>query len=103
MIDLRSDTVTRPTAAMRAAMTAAPVGDDVYGEDPTVLELERRTAELLGHEGGLVCATGLPANLLGVPTVLQAGQGVLFHVGAHRPPSQDGGTCGGARPDHAYL
>ena len=66
MIDLRSDTVTRPTPAMRAAMADAPVGDDVYGEDPTVLELERRTAALLGQEAGLYCATGSLANLLGV-------------------------------------
>ncbi|MFL6065459.1 MAG: threonine aldolase family protein [Friedmanniella sp.] len=83
MIDLRSDTVTRPTAAMRAAMTAAPVGDDVYGEDPTVLELERRTAELLGHEAGLFCATGSLANLLGVRTLVEPGQEVLCDVGAH--------------------
>jgi threonine aldolase len=48
VIDLRSDTVTRPTEAMRAAMLAAPVGDDVYGEDPTVTELERRVADALG-------------------------------------------------------
>ena len=53
MIDLRSDTVTRPTAAMRAAMAAASVGDDVYGEDPTVNELERDAAALLGKEAGL--------------------------------------------------
>src|SRR4051794_18695911 len=83
MIDLRSDTVTRPTAAMQAAMTAAPVGDDVYGEDPTVLELERRTAELLGHEAGLYCASGSLANLLGVRTLVEPGQEVLCDVGAH--------------------
>jgi len=50
MIDLRSDTVTRPTAAMREAMAAAPVGDDVFGDDPTVLELEQRVADLLGKK-----------------------------------------------------
>ena len=83
MIDLRSDTVTRPTAAMRAAMAQAPVGDDVYGEDPTVLELERRTAELLGHEAGLFCATGSLANLLGVRMLVEPGQEVLCDVGAH--------------------
>ena len=83
MIDLRSDTVTRPTDAMRAAMAAASVGDDVYGEDPTVLELERRTAERLGHEAGLFCATGSLANLLGVWTLVQPGQEVLCDVGAH--------------------
>jgi threonine aldolase len=83
LIDLRSDTVTRPTDAMRAAMAAAPVGDDVYGEDPSVLELERRTAELLGHEAGLFCATGSLANLLGVRMLVEPGQEVLCDVGAH--------------------
>ena len=66
MIDLRSDTVTQPTPGMRAAMAAAPVGDDVYGEDPTLNELERRTAELLGHEAGLFVASGTGANQLGL-------------------------------------
>ncbi len=83
MIDLRSDTVTRPTEAMRAAMLAAPVGDDVYGEDPTVIELEQRTAALLGHEAGLFCSTGSLANLLGVWLLVQPGQEVLCDVGAH--------------------
>lgn len=83
MIDLRSDTVTRPTEAMRAAMAAAAVGDDVYGEDPTVTELERRTAELLGHEAGLFCATGSLANLLGVRMLVEPGQEVLCDVTAH--------------------
>jgi threonine aldolase len=83
MIDLRSDTVTRPTPAMRAAMAEAPVGDDVYGEDPTVAELERRTAELLGHEAGLFCATGSLANLLGVRMLVEPGEEVLCDVGAH--------------------
>src|ERR1700730_12065911 len=53
MIDLRSDTVTKPTPQMRAAMAQAEVGDDVYGEDPNVLELERRVAALLGGEAGV--------------------------------------------------
>jgi threonine aldolase len=83
VIDLRSDTVTKPTEGMRAAMAAAEVGDDVYGEDPTVLELERRTAELLGHEAGLYCATGSLANLLGVRMLVQPGEEVLCDVGAH--------------------
>ena len=53
VVDLRSDTVTRPTAAMRVAMAEAEVGDDVYGEDPTVNALEERVAELMGHEAAL--------------------------------------------------
>ena len=83
MIDLRSDTVTVPTPAMREAMLAAPVGDDVYGEDPTVIELERRTAELLGHEAGLFCTSGSLANLLGVRLLVEPGQEVVCDVGAH--------------------
>ena len=86
MIDLRSDTVTRPTEAMRAAMVAAAVGDDVYGEDPTVSELERRTAELLGHEAGLFCASGSLANLLGVRLLVEPGQEVLCDVQAPTSP-----------------
>jgi threonine aldolase len=83
VIDLRSDTVTVPTPAMREAMLAAPVGDDVYGEDPTVTELERRTAELLGHEAGLFCTSGSLANLLGVRLLVEPGQEVVCDVGAH--------------------
>ena len=83
MLDLRSDTVTVPTPAMREAMLAAPVGDDVYGEDPTVIELERRTAELLGHEAGLFCTSGSLANLLGVRLLVEPGQEVVCDVGAH--------------------
>ncbi len=83
MIDLRSDTVTRPTEAMRAAMLAAPVGDDVYGEDPSVAELERRTAETLGHQAGLFCASGSLANILGVRLLVEPGQEVLCDVTAH--------------------
>lgn len=83
MIDLRSDTVTTPTPAMREAMLAAPVGDDVYGEDPTVIALEQRTAELLGHEAGLFCTSGSLANLLGVRLLVEPGQEVVCDVGAH--------------------
>ncbi len=83
MIDLRSDTVTRPTEAMRAAMMSAEVGDDVYGEDPTVTALERRAAELLGHEAGLFCVTGSMANLLGVWLLARPGEEVLCDAQAH--------------------
>lgn len=83
MIDLRSDTVTRPTPGMLAAMAAAPVGDDVYAEDPTVNALEARVASLLGHEAGLFCTTGSLANLLGVWCLVQPGQEVVCDVRAH--------------------
>ncbi len=83
MVDLRSDTVTRPTPAMRAAMLAAPVGDDVYAEDPTITELERRVAAAFGHEAALFCATGSLANLLGVRSLVEPGQEVICDVEAH--------------------
>ena len=62
LVDLRSDTVTRPTEAMRRAMASADVGDDVYGEDPTVNRLEERVAELLGFPAALFVASGTMAN-----------------------------------------
>ena len=83
MIDLRSDTLTRPTEGMRAAMAAAPVGDDVYGEDPTVTALEHRVAALMGHEAGLYCVTGSLANLLGVRLLAEPGQEVVCDMEAH--------------------
>lgn len=64
IVDLRSDTVTKPTAAMRKAMAEAEVGDDVYGEDPTVAELERYVANLFGKEAALFVPTGTMGNLL---------------------------------------
>ncbi len=83
MIDLRSDTVTRPTEGMRAAMLAASVGDDVYAEDPTVNAFESRVAALLGHEAGLFCVSGSLANLLGVRLLVEPGDEVLCDVQAH--------------------
>src|SRR3954452_18131239 len=82
-IDLRSDTVTRPTDAMRRAMAEAEVGDDVYGEDPTVAELERRVAELFGHEAALFTPTGSMANVLAVASLVQPGQEGLCEASAH--------------------
>jgi threonine aldolase len=83
LVDLRSDTVTRPTAAMRAAMVAAEVGDDVYGEDPTVRALEERVAGLLGHEAALFTPTGSMANQLGLRLLVEPGEEVLCDVQAH--------------------
>ena len=81
--DLRSDTLTRPTPAMREAMAHAEVGDDVYGEDPTVNALEQRVAGLLGHEAGLFTGTGSLANVLGVRALVQPGQELLTDSLAH--------------------
>jgi threonine aldolase len=74
MIDLRSDTVTRPTPEMRRAMAAAEVGDDVLGDDPTVIALEERAAELLGKEAGLFVASGTMGNLVAQLAHLDRGQ-----------------------------
>ena len=82
-MDLRSDTVTKPSVGMRQAMAQAEVGDDVYGEDPTVLALEARGAELLGQEAALFCATGSMANLLGVWLNADPGTEVLCDSLAH--------------------
>jgi len=83
LIDLRSDTVTRPTEAMRRAMVEAEVGDDVYAEDPTVRRLEERVAELFGHEAALFTPTGSMANVLAVRSLVSAGQEVLCEASAH--------------------
>ena len=83
MIDLRSDTLTRPTEAMRAAMARAEVGDDVYGEDPTVIALQERVAEMFGHEAALFTPTGSMANVLAVASVVAPGQEVLCESSAH--------------------
>lgn len=83
MIDLRSDTLTRPTEAMRRAMAHAEVGDDVYGEDPTVARLEERVAGLFGHEAALFTPTGSMANVLAVRSVVAVGQEVLCEASAH--------------------
>jgi threonine aldolase len=79
LIDLRSDTVTRPTEAMRRAMAGAVVGDDVFGEDPTVRALEERTADTLGKEAGLFVASGTMGNLVAILT--HAGRGDEMIVG----------------------
>jgi threonine aldolase len=83
VIDLRSDTLTKPTEAMRAAMARAEVGDDVYGEDPTVRALEERVAGLFGHQAALFTPTGSMANVLAVRSVVQPGQEVLCESRAH--------------------
>ena len=83
MIDLRSDTVTRPTPAMRRAMTEAEVGDDVYREDPTVNRLEQRAAEIMGKEAGLFVPTGTMGNTIGVKVHTQHGQEVICEARAH--------------------
>ena len=83
MIDLRSDTVTMPTAAMRAAMARARVGDDVYGEDPTTRELEDRAAELLGTEAALFVPSGTMGNQIAIACHTRPGQEVIVEASSH--------------------
>jgi threonine aldolase len=82
-VDLRSDTLTRPTSAMRRAMAEAEVGDDVYREDPTVNALEERVAELFGHEAALFVPSGTMGNQIGLRLVCEPGQEVLGDADAH--------------------
>jgi threonine aldolase len=82
-IDLRSDTVTRPTPAMRAAMAAADVGDDVFGDDPTVRRLEERVAAMLGKESALYVPSGTMGNQLGLRVHCQAGDEFLCETNCH--------------------
>ena len=93
VIDLRSDTVTRPTPVMRAAMAAAEVGDDVYGEDPTVNRLEMLGAELTGKEGALFCPTGTMANLLAIMSHCERGDEYLCGQEAHCYRFEGGGAA----------
>ena len=94
MIDLRSDTVTRPTAAMRAAMAAAPVGDDQFGEDPTVNALQERVGALLGKEAALWVPSGTMANQVALRVLTRPGDTVLVSRQSHAVWSEMGG--GGA-------
>jgi len=82
-IDLRSDTVTRPTAAMRAAMAAAEVGDDVYHEDPTINHLEARAAEVFGKEAAIFVPTGSMGNLIAARLHLESGQELICEARSH--------------------
>ncbi|GAB3097488.1 low-specificity L-threonine aldolase [Lysobacter terrae] len=92
-IDLRSDTVTRPTLAMREAMLRAEVGDDVYGEDPTVNALQQRLADELGFEAGLFAPSGTQANLLALLAHCQRGDEYIVGMDAHTYKYEGGGAA----------
>ncbi|QSB06562.1 threonine aldolase family protein [Natronoglycomyces albus] len=83
VVDLRSDTVTKPSPQMLEAMAAADVGDDVYAEDPTVNALESHVAELFGHEAALFTPTGSMANQIALQTLVRPGEEVLCDIDAH--------------------
>jgi len=91
VIDLRSDTVTHPTPAMRRAMAEAPVGDDVFGDDPTVNALEARAAELLGKEAGLYVASGTMGNLVSLMAHLPRGHEAIAGATTHTVMDEAGG------------
>lgn len=93
VIDLRSDTVTRPTPAMRDAMAAAPVGDDVYGEDPSVKELEARTAHLLGKEDAVFVPTGTMSNQVALRTHTSPGDLAIMDHASHMIINEGGGAA----------
>jgi len=93
MIDLRSDTKTRPTEAMRRAMAEAEVGDDVAGEDPTVNELEAVSAELLGKEAGLLVTSGTQGNIVSLLALTEPGQKLILEQDAHLFHYERGGIA----------
>jgi threonine aldolase len=92
-IDLRSDTVTQPTDAMRAAMLKAPTGDDVYGEDPTVNALQTRLADELGFESALFVPSGTQSNLLALMSHCERGDEYLVGADAHTYKFEGGGAA----------
>ena len=100
IVDLRSDTVTRPTPAMRAAMSDAEVGDDVFGEDPTVNRLEAMSAERFGHEAALLVASGTQGNLLALLAHCGRGDEYICGQQAHNYRTEGGGAAvlGGIQP-----
>ena len=95
-IDLRSDTVTRPTSAMRAAMAAAPVGDDQYGEDPSTNRLQARMADMLGKEAALWLPTGTMANQVALRTLTRPGDEVVASRESHAAWHEVGGAAANA-------
>lgn len=93
-IDLRSDTVTKPTPGMHDAMMTAPVGDDVFGEDPSVKKLEEKCAAMLGMEAGVFCPSGTMTNQIGIKLLTQPYDEVICYKGAHIYRYEGGGLAG---------
>jgi threonine aldolase len=94
MIDLRSDTVTKPTQEMLQAMWSAEVGDDVFGEDPTVKALEQECADMFGMDGGLFCPSGTMTNQIALNILTEPYQEVICYEGAHIYKYEGGGLMG---------
>lgn len=93
MIDLRSDTVTKPSDAMREAMATAEVGDDVYGEDPTINRLEDRVSDILGTDDALLCPTGTMANQVAIDVWTDPGEELILEEQAHIYRYEVGGAA----------
>lgn len=93
IIDYRSDTLTQPTAEMKAAMFAAPVGDDVFGEDPSINKLENLAAQLFGMEGALFCPSGTMTNQIAIKCHTQPGDEVICDVSSHIYQYEGGGIA----------
>ena len=93
VVDLRSDTVTRPTAAMRDAMLRAPVGDDVFGDDPSVNALQEKIAAMLGFEAALFVPTGTQSNLCAILSHCQRGDEYIVGQHQHAYRYEGGGAA----------
>src|SRR3954463_4500176 len=93
IVDLRSDTVTRPSAGMRRAMLEAELGDDVFGDDPTVNRLQARAAEIFGTEAGLLFPSGTQSNLAALMSHCQRGDEVIIGQEAHSYRYEAGGLA----------
>ena len=102
-VDLRSDTVTRPSDAMKKAMIESPVGDDVLGDDPTVQRLESMMAERFGMDGALFCVSGTQANQIALMSHLSPGDQVICHPYAHIYNYEGGGIAANAHASVAFT
>ncbi|MFN5307364.1 MAG: threonine aldolase family protein, partial [Bacteroidota bacterium] len=93
MIDLRSDTVTKPSPAMLEAMMNAPLGDDVFGEDPSILSLEDKVAGLFGKEAALFCPSGTMANQIAIKILTNPGEELICDENSHIYQYEGGGIA----------
>lgn len=103
IIDLRSDTVTRPTPGMLEAMWSAEVGDDVFGEDPSINQLEKRAAELMGMETAVYCPSGTMTNQIGLAILTQPYEEIICYKGSHIYKYEGGGMAGNSHVSACLL
>jgi threonine aldolase len=97
IIDLRSDTVTLPTPGMRDAMMSAPIGDDVFGEDPTINQLEKKIAAIFGKEAAVFCPSGTMTNQIGIRILTNPFEEIICYCGAHIYRYEGGGLAGNSQ------